>query len=205
MALLMAVPVTVGFLVPHNRNVSIIVAVVACIIVCFTTWIALMTGWLSRILTGIPIGLAGLFLMAGTADLGPDMALESAGEPVEVVVTDVTRKVERQRGTEGRSREVVTYTYRFTRLDGGPQPDQIIYRGDGGYDGVYEGGRTTLLIDPSGRLENQLASEVDSTTSLSIVIVGMVLLYLAWLPGCLTYARRSARRSGKAATGPHPR
>ena len=103
-------------------------------------------------------------------------------------VTEVQREERRSDDTT-----TVTYTYSFERLDGGPNPGVIVYPGDDGYDGLTEGSTTTLLVDPTGRLEPQLLSEVDSSTSLGMLVFGVIATGVTWAVGCLTYGPRVRR------------
>lgn len=195
MPVVMAIPLGVGFLFPQRRMVAIVAAVVAAMVIGFTCYAATITRWLSKWVLGVLLIISVVPFMGGAAEAGPNLALESAGEPVEVRVTNVQREERRPVGPESNS--TVTYTYSFERLDGGPNPGTIVYRGHGGYDGLTEGSATTLLVDPTGRLEPQLLSEVDSSSSLTMLVVGVIATTVTWSIGCLTYGPRVRRMQAR--------
>lgn len=188
MPVLMAIPVGVGFLFPQRRMVAMVAAIMAALVVGLICYGATTTRILSKWVLGALLTISVVPYFIGAGELGPDLALENAGEPVEVRVTDVQRE-ERRSGDD----TSVTYTYSFERLDGGPNPGTIVYRGDGGYDGVHEGSMTTLLVDPTGHLEPQLLSEVDSSSSLGMLVFGVIATGVTWGIGCLTYGPRARR------------
>ncbi|MDU7359606.1 MAG: hypothetical protein E7L00_00110 [Propionibacteriaceae bacterium] len=188
MPVLMAIPVSLGFLFPQQRMVAMVAAIVVTLVVGLICYGATITRLLSKWVLGVLLVFSVVPFMLGSAEVGPNLALEKAGEPVEVRVIDVQRE-ERRSGDD----TSVTYTYSFERLDGGPNPGTIVYRGDGGYDGVHEGSMTTLLVDPTGHLEPQLLSEVDSSSSLGMLVFGVVATGVTWGIGCLTYGPRARR------------
>ena len=188
MPVIMAIPVGVGFLFPQTRSAALVAAIVVTIVVGLICYGATITRLLSKWVLGVLLVFSVVPFMLGSAEVGPNLALEKAGEPVAVRVTDVQRE-ERRSGDD----TSVTYTYSFERLDGGPDPGVIVYRGDDGYDGLTEGSTTTLLVDPSGHLEPQLLSEVDSSSSLGMLVFGVIATGVTWAVGCLTYGPRVRR------------
>jgi len=191
MPVIMAIPVGVGFLFPQTRSATMIVAIMTAIVVGLICYGTTTTRRLSKWVLGVLLTISMVPFMLGSAEVGPNLALEKAGEPVDVRVTEVVRDERPSGGSD--SRVVVTYTYSFERLDGGPDPGVIVYRGDGGYDGLVEGSTTTLLVDPTGRLEPQLLSEVDSSSSLGMLVFGVIATGVIWAIGCLTYGPRVRR------------
>lgn len=191
MPVIMAIPVGVGFLFPQTRSAAMIVAIMTAIVVGLICYGTTTTRRLSKWVLGALLTISMVPFMLGSAEVGPNLALEQAGEPVDVRVTEVVRDERPSGGSD--SRVVVTYTYSFERLDGGPNPGVIVYRGDDGYDGLTEGSTTTLLVDPTGRLEPQLLSEVDSSSSLGMLVFGVIATGVTWTIGCLTYGPRVRR------------
>ena len=191
MPVIMAIPVGVGFLFPQTRSATMIVAIMTAIVVGLICYGTTTTRRLSKWVLGVLLVFSVVPFMLGAGEVGPNLALENAGEPVEVRVTEVEREERPPSGNN--SSPTVTYTYFFERLDGGPDPGVIVYRGDGGYDGVFEGTTTTLLVDPIGHLEPQLLSEVDSSTSLGMLVLGVIATGVTWATGCLTYGPRVRR------------
>lgn len=188
MPVIMAIPVGVGFLFPQTRSAALVAAIVVTIVVGLICYGATITRLLSKWVLGVLLVFSVVPFMLGSAEVGPNLALEKAGEPVEVRVTDVQRE-ERRSGDD----TSVTYTYSFERLDGGPNPGTIVYRGDGGYDGLFRGSTTTLLVDPTGHLEPQFLGEVDSSSSLGMLVFGVIATGVTWAIGCLTYGPRARR------------
>ena len=188
---LMAIPVGVGFLFPQVRMVAMMTAIMVTLVIALICYGATTTRALSKWVLGVLLVFSVVPFMLGAGEVGPNLALENAGEPVEVRVTEVEREERPPSGNN--SSPTVTYTYFFERLDGGPDPGVIVYRGDGGYDGVFEGTTTTLLVDPIGHLEPQLLSEVDSSSSLGMLIFGVIATGVTWAIGCLTYGPRVRR------------
>lgn len=191
MPVLMAIPVGVGFLFPQLRMAAMITAIVATLVIGLICYGATTTRTLSKWVLGVLLVVSVVPFMLGAGELGPNLALENAGDPVEVRVTEVDREERPPSGND--SSPTVTYTYYFERLDGGPDPGVIVYRDDGGYDGVFEGTTTTLLVDPTGHLEPQLLSEVDSSSSLGMLVFGVIATGVTWAIGCLTYGPRVRR------------
>jgi len=191
MPVLMAIPVGVGFLFPQVRMVAMMTAIMVTLVIALICYGATTTRALSKWVLGVLLVFSVVPFMLGAGEVGPNLALENAGEPVEVRVTEVEREERPPSGNN--SSPTVTYTYFFERLDGGPDPGVIVYRGDGGYDGVFEGTTTTLLVDPIGHLEPQLLSEVDSSSSLGMLIFGVIATGVTWAIGCLTYGPRVRR------------
>lgn len=191
MPVLMATPVGVGFLFPQVRMVAMMTAIMVTLVIALICYGATTTRALSKWVLGALLTISVVPFMLGAGELGPNLALENAGEPVEARVTEVDREERPPSGND--SGPTVTYTYYFERLDGGPDPGVIVYRGDGGYDGIFEGTTTTLLVDPTGRLEPQLLSEVDSSSSLGMLVFGVIATGVTWAIGCLTYGPRVRR------------
>ena len=191
MPVIMAIPVGVGFLFPQTRSATMIVAIMTAIVVGLICYGATTTRTLSKWVLGVLLTITVAPFILGAGELGPNLALEQAGEPVEVRVTEIEREERPPSGDN--SSPTVTYTYFFERLDGGPDPGVVVYRGDGGYDGVHEGTTTTLLVDPTGHLEPQLLSEVDSSSSLGMLVFGVIATGVIWAIGCLTYGPRVRR------------
>lgn len=191
MPVLMAIPVGVGFLFPQLRMAAMITAIVATLVIGLICYGATTTRTLSKWVLGVLLVVSVVPFMLGAGELGPNLALENNGDPVEVRVTEIEREERRSKGND--SSPTITYTYFFERLDGGPNPGVIVYRGDGGYDGVHEGTTTTLLVDPTGHLEPQLLSEVDSSSSLGMLVFGVIATGVTWAIGCLTYGPRVRR------------
>lgn len=192
--LLVGLPLAFGFWRPDLRDVAIGLAIGGAMILglgsafslgMWTKWS--FFGWI--LLLVVPC----LMLMIGTADAGPDTALEHRGETVQARVTDVHREQRTTRDSDGSSRDVVTYTYSFERLDGGPDPGTVVYRGRGGYEELHVGATTELLVDPDRELPTALRDEVDSSDAWANTVVGAVWWLLTWIVGTLTYTRRRAR------------
>src|SRR5699024_4972448 len=65
-------------------------------------------------------------------------------------------------------------TYSLEGTDGRPLEQPMVYRGEGGYDDIDIGDDITVLVDPQGRAETELADNVDIGADIAILVVGSV-------------------------------
>lgn len=113
------------------------------------------------------------FALLGVVMLGEDMALTKVGEPTEVVVVEDHLEQKTERDSTG-PHQVYTHEYTLERTDGTPVDEQMIYRGQKGYDDFAEGDTITVLIDPDGEAPIQPAEEIDVDADIGIIVIGVV-------------------------------
>ncbi len=118
-------------------------------------------------LIGPAVALAGL----GTIMLAEDIALSQVGEVTEAVVIDHDIEQKVVHVSRSRDRTVHTHTYALEDAEGRPL-DPLVYRGEGGYDGVDVGDDITVLVDPQGRAETEPAENIDIGADIAILIIG---------------------------------
>ncbi len=102
--------------------------------------------WLVTALAIVP----GLFTLIMTLDLPVERELARRGEPVDVIV--LSHEVSGIR--------YVRHRYVLVRPDGTRLAEELIYRGPSGY-GLEAGDRTTVLVDPDGKIPLEMQREVD--------------------------------------------
>ncbi len=111
------------------------------------------------------VALAGI----GTMMLAEDLALATSGERVEAVVVDHT--VDVQRSSRGTS---YTHHYALERTDDGQALEDMVYRGEDGFDDVEEGTTIAVLADPDGQAPTKPADTVDIGADIAVLIVGLL-------------------------------
>lgn len=121
-------------------------------------------------LVGPAVALAG----TGTIMLAEDIALSQVGDVTEAVVVDHEVEQKVVHNSRSRNRTVHTHTYSLEGADGRPLEQPMVYRGEGGYDDIDIGDDITVLVDPQGRAETELADNVDIGADIAILVVGSV-------------------------------
>lgn len=177
---------------PHADWVSFVVGFL--LVLVLASSISLLSNG-SGILTVLSF-IVGVMTMITTLDLPAERALARDGIPVEVIV--VSHEVSAGRGS--------THRYALMRPDGTRLDQGLTYRGRGGY-GLEQGDRTTVLVDPAGKVPLDLASEVDPAQAAGTVWFGAGLTLLLIVAAALVGRRRARRvgsRSGDTTT-PAPR
>jgi hypothetical protein len=90
-----------------------------------------------------------------------------------VVVVEDHLEQKTERDSTG-PHQVYTHEYTLERTDGTPVDEQMIYRGQKGYDDFAEGDTITVLIDPDGEAPIQPAEEIDVDADIGIIVIGVV-------------------------------
>src|SRR5699024_1710581 len=121
-------------------------------------------------LVGPAVALAG----TGTIMLAEDIALSQVGDVTVAVVVDHEVEQKVVHNSRSRNRTVHTHTYSLEGTDGRPLEQPMVYRGEGGYDDIDIGDDITVLVDPQGRAETELADNVDIGADIAILVVGSV-------------------------------
>lgn len=179
-----AVAVAVTAAWPQAFFVGILVALVAAL------WavIGMRTSvghWWTYWLIVPTVAIAGI----GALMLGEDLALDRTGELTDVTVTSHT--VDTSRNSDGNL--VYVHTYTLEGEDGSLIAEPMIYRGEDGFDGIDEGSRITVLIDPEGKAPTEPAENVDLGTDIGILTVGTVTSTLVMAVGALVIVFRRER------------
>jgi hypothetical protein len=157
-----------------SKVISIVTGVVFCLVFMIVVRLLHRAMWLS-LLSFIP----GLFVLVGSVELAPDLALENRGVRQEVTIVDA---------------EVAGKQHTFT-LEGedGPLGEPLIFRGSA--PGYQVGDTLTVLTDPDGVIALKEADRVDPTAMLrSLVIGGSGWTFIALMAGWRGHVRRREGR-----------
>lgn len=183
----------------HSRSPVPLLLTLAGLTVTFAIGSAVILIWPQALLAGIVIACCGFVLSVvavlrltgrrwapwlvapavalagtGTIMLAEDIALSQVGDVTEAVVVDHEVEQKVVHNSRSRNRTVHTHTYSLEGADGRPLEQPMVYRGEGGYDDIDIGDDITVLVDPQGRAETELADNVDIGTDIAILVVGSV-------------------------------
>ncbi|MGW0506142.1 hypothetical protein [Micromonospora sp. NPDC003241] len=166
----------IGYASAGTRAIPIVTGILVCL--AFATGVHLLhrATWLA-LLSLLP----ALFVLVGSVQLAPDLALEQRG--VRQQVTIVNAEVNGKRHT---------FTLRGTT---GPLDEPLVYQGSA--PGYRVGDTLTVLTDPDGRIALRDADRVDSAGK----VTGLVLGTLGWTAIALLAGVRGhvRRRTGRHA------
>ncbi|MFI7551310.1 hypothetical protein ACIBQ2_16310 [Micromonospora sediminimaris] len=164
----------IGYAAAGTRAVAIGTGIVLSLAFVFAVRLLHRAAWLA-FLSFVP----ALFVLVGSVQLAPDLALEQRGVRQEVTVVDAQADGSRH-----------TFT-----LSGatGPLAEPLVYQGsDPGY---RIGERLTVLTDPDGELTLQDADRVDSGGKLIALLLGVSgWTLIALLAGWRGHVRRRTGR-----------
>ncbi|WP_246274169.1 hypothetical protein [Phytohabitans houttuyneae] len=169
-----ALNTAIAYAAVGSKVISIVTGVAFCLAFMIVVRLLHRAMWLS-LLSFIP----GLFVLVGSVELAPDLALENRGVRQQVTVVDA---------------EVAGKRHTFTlEGDDGPLDEPLIYRGSAP---DYEIGDTlTVLTDPNGVIALKEADRVDSTAKLgSLVLGGSGWTFIALVAGWRGHVRRREGR-----------
>lgn len=159
---------------PGADWVAFIVGFLLVLVVMGLIGILSKESWILMALSLVP----GLMTLMPALDLPPERELARRGVPVEVIVASY--EVPGIRDS--------THRYVLVRSDG-TRVGELVYRGRGGY-GLEQGDRTTVLVDPAGRVPLELESEVDPDRTARTLRVGCGGLLLLIASAALVGRRR---------------
>ncbi|MEH1127449.1 hypothetical protein [Micromonospora sp. CPCC 206061] len=157
-----------------SKVISIVTGVAFCLVFMIVVRMLHRAMWLS-LLSFLP----ALFVLVGSVELAPDLALEKRGVRQEVTIVDA---------------EVAGKRHTFTlEGDDGPLGEPLIYQGSN--PGYQVGDILTVLTDPDGVIALKVADRVDSTSTLgSLVLGGSGWTFIALVAGWRGHVRRREGR-----------
>ncbi|MFD1082903.1 hypothetical protein [Micromonospora andamanensis] len=164
----------IGYAAAGTRAVAIGTGVVLTLAFGFAVRLLHRAAWLA-FLSFLP----ALFVLVGSVQLAPDLALDKRGVRQEVTVVDAQ--------TDGRR-------HTFSLLGtAGPLDEPLVHQGSN--PGYRVGDRLTVLTDPEGQIALQPAHRVDSDGRLTALVLGVIgWTAIALLAGWRGHVRRRTGR-----------
>ena len=157
-----------------SKVISIVTGLVFCLVFMIVVHLLHRATWLS-FLSMLP----ALFVLVGSVQFAPDLALEKRGVRQEVTIVDA---------------EVAGKRHTFElQGDDGPLDEPLVYQGSN--PGYQVGDILTVLTDPDGVIALKDADRVDSTaTRGSLILGGSGWTFIALLAGWRGHVRRREGR-----------